>query len=231
MSTASTAAPRAPNRGCDGAWNSACAGDAGPHRQDGAHARCRRYVTEAAVAVFAGSVMALGWTAVAQKDERTSGRRAQLERELSRMSSPLAELARLERADATAKAASAQARLHAQPLGELRSLLQVLGREAQAGVTVSRLRRSDESIELQVRAADTVACASWVERLQRIPGLEPAETVELRSIAAPAGRQGEISVEAVVRLRRRGASAYSPRPSPSRHAMLESGKRRERSGR
>jgi Tfp pilus assembly protein PilN len=236
MSTTGTmasmaAASRAPNRGRDSAWRGACAVDTGPHRQAGGRERCRRYVAEGAVAVFAGSIMALGWAAVAAKDERMSGRRAQLERDMSLMSSPLAELARLERADESAKAAAAQAQLLARPIIELRSLLEVLGREVQSGVAISRLRRSDEGIELQVRAADTVACASWVERLQRLPGLESVETVGLKSLAAPAARQGETVVEATVHLRWRGASAHAPRPSPSRQVALESRKRRERSER
>lgn len=183
------------------------------------------------MAVCAGSVMALAWATVGAKDERTSGRRAQLEGEMSRMASPLAELARLERAGDAARAAAAQAQLRARPIVELDSLLQALGREVQAGVTVSRLQRSDEGVELRVRAADTAACASWVERLRRIPGLESAQTVELKSIAAPAGRQGETAVEATVRLRWRGASAHSPQPSPSHHVALDSRKRRERSDR
>ncbi|MGN6315328.1 hypothetical protein [Trinickia sp.] len=228
-STATVSRPRC--RGRDSARRVACAANTGPHRQAGVRERCRRYVTEGAVAVFAGSVVAFGWAAVAAKDERMSGRRAQLEREMSLMSSPLAELARLERADETAKAAAAQAQLRARPIAELHSLLHALGGEAQSGVALSRLRRSDEGVELQVRAADTVACASWVERLQRMPGLESAETVELKSLAAPAARQGETAVEATVRLRWRGASTQAPRPSPSRQVVLESRKRRERSDR
>lgn len=193
------------------AWTSARRVDRASHRIGAVAARRRRRVmAEGAAAVFAGSVMAFGWTAVGATDDRMNSRRQQLEREMARMSSPLAEFMRLERTDERARAAAAQARERARPLVELLALIEALSREAHAGVTVSRLRRSDEGTELRVRAADSAAYAAWAKRLGRIDGVESAETIEYQSIAALKGRAGGEAVHARVVLRWRGASSASP---------------------
>ena len=198
------------------AWSGADGVDALSARRGVACTARRRCAIEGAAAVLAGSMMAVGWAAMGATDDRANERHTQLETEMARMASPLAELARLERAAESAKAAAAQAQMRSRPSAEMRSLLDALSREANAGVTVSRLQRTDDGIELRIRAADSAACASWVQRLARTSGLESARTIELKSIPAAVGRGGEHTIEAAVRLHSPGATGSSQAVPPLR---------------
>lgn len=169
--------------------------------------------------MLAGFLMAVGWAAMGASDDHANERRAQLEAEMARMTSPLAELARLERVAEDAKAAAAQAQMRSRPSAEMRSLLDALSREANAGVTVRRLQRTDDGIELRVRAADSAAFASWAQRLARTSGLESARTIELKSIAGAARRAGEHTIEAAVRLHGPGAARSFQTAPPLRRAV------------
>lgn len=180
----------------------------------------RRYWIECAAAVSAGALMAIAWAASGSGDDRIGDRRVVLERQLAQLSPALAELARLERARERARASAAIALARARPYAELRSLLETLSGQAHAGVSVSRLRQSREGFELQVRAVDSTACASWVERLTRVPGWEAADIANMRLVAVPvSGSATGRAVEATVRLPSRGAT---PASTPRRTQLASS---------
>lgn len=169
----------------------------------------RRPLIECAAGAAAGAVIALGCAALAPADSNISARREHLERELAGLSVQLAEYARLERAGRGAHASAAAAAARARPSVELRLLFETLSREARAGVTIRRLRHSRDGFEMQVRAVDSAACASWVARLARVPGWERADMVDLRLAANPKGREAGRAVEATVRVPSHGAASAS----------------------
>lgn len=170
----------------------------------------RRGVVDGAAAMAVGALMAIGCS-VALAGDGASASQARFEQELAQLSPSLMEFARLARADESARARVAVAAARARPNVELRTLLETLSREAQAGVTVSRLRQTQEGFELQVRAVDSAACAAWVKRLARIPGWEAADIADLTLAAARIGGQGGRAMEARVRLPLRTA-ALAPMP-------------------
>lgn len=171
--------------------------------------RHRRQLIECATGIVAGAVIAFGCAALAPADSNLRARRERLERELASLSAPLTEYARLERAGQGALASAAAAAARARPAAELRLLLETLSAEARAGVTVRRLRQNREGFEMQVRAVDSAACASWVARLARVPGWEGADMVDLRWVATPKSPQAGRTVEATVRVRPRVAASAS----------------------
>ena len=184
-----------------------------PKRIWAARLRRRREWIECAAGIVTGTVAALGYAAVVPADASSSARREALERELTGLSAPLAEYAQLERAAQGAKASAAAAEALAGPTVELRSLLETLSRDVQAGVIVRRLRQSRDGYEMQVRAVDSTACASWVARLARMPAWEGAAIVDLRRVAQPkidGGGQAGHMVEANVRLPTRVSPPASP---------------------
>jgi len=181
-----------------------------PHRVRAARSRRHRCLIEGAAALFAGTLIAIGWGAVDAADGRTTARRESIERELARLAPSLDEFVRLERAGQTARAGTAETAARARPYFELRSLLAALSSEARSGVTVSRLQRSGDGIELRVHAADSAACAAWVERLARLSGAESAAMTDIRLIAAPIGSRAAPKVEALVRVGWSGTAHRSP---------------------
>jgi Tfp pilus assembly protein PilN len=184
-----------------------------------------RWLIECVAAVVAGAGVALGCAALAPADSNMTTRRERLEREWASLSAPLAEYARLERAGQGAHASAVLAAARARPLVELRLLLETLSREAPAGVTVRRLRQSRDGFEMQVRAADGAACASWVARLARVPGWEGADMVDLRLVAAAKGLPAGRTVEATVRVpsRAAGSALESRSESAKPRAVRDSG--------
>lgn len=172
----------------------------------------RRGVVDGVAAMALGALVAIGCS-VAVAGDGASARQARFERELAQLSPSLTEFARLARADESARARVAVAAARARPNVELRTLLETLSREAQAGVTVSRLRQTQEGFELQVHAVDSAACAAWVKRLARIPGWEAADIADLTLAAARIGGQGGRAMQARVRLPLRTAA---PVPMPWR---------------
>lgn len=199
--------------------------DLSRHRRRASFLRRRRYWVECAAAVTVGVIGAIAWAASGSGEDAVSARRVLLERQLAQLSPALAELARLDRAGESARASAAVALARARPYAELRSLLETLSGQAHGGVTVSRIRQSREGFELQVRAVDGAACASWVERLARMPGWEAAQITDLRLVATPADGRAEQTVEANVRLPSR---AETPSAAPRRTQVAG---RDERGGR
>lgn len=169
----------------------------------------RRQLIECATGVAAGAVIAVGCAALAPAGSNLRARHERLEREMANLSAPLAEYARLERAEQGALASAAAAAVRARPAADLRLLLGTLSAQAHAGVTVRRLRQNREEFEMQVRAVDSAACASWVARLARVPGWEGTDMVDLRWVATLKGSQAERTVEANVRVRPHVAASAS----------------------
>ena len=182
-----------------------------PHRSRAVRSRRRRSMVEAAAAVLAGGMLAVGCATVGASADRSSTRRAQIERELAREAPALAEYARLERAGQAAKASGAQAAALAQPSELWLALLEALSREVNSGVTVSRLEGSNTAVELQAGAVDSATCVAWMDRLGRMRGVESVEMIDLKSsAAADATRQRAGAIEIVVRLRWRGEDEKRP---------------------
>lgn len=159
-----------------------------------------RQSIECVTAIIAGAVMALGYALLGPVDAGPSARREGLQRQLTDLAAPLAEYARLVRAEQATQASAAAARERSALAPHV--LLETLSRQARAGVTVRRLRQSREGYEVQIHAPDSAACAAWVTRLARVPGWERAAIVDLRLVAGSTRGQAETArvVEANVRV-------------------------------
>jgi Tfp pilus assembly protein PilN len=202
---------------------------ASPHRRGASRVPRCRYWIECVAAMSVGFVAAIVWAASGAGDDRFAARRVLLERQLAQLAPHLAQVTRLDRAAESARASDAVALTRARPYAALRSLLETLSGQADAGVTVNRVRQSREGFELQVRAVDSDACASWVARLTQTPGWEAAEITELRLVAAPVGGHAERAVEANVLLPSRAAqTASAPRRATPGSAREVRGGRSER---
>ena len=164
------------------------------------HPHLHRHWIECTAAILAGALIAIGWASVAVNGEGASARRALLERALAGLATPLAEVARLERASAASRASAALGVARARPYVELRALLDALSRESHAGVTVTRLRQTREGFELRILGRDSGACASWMARLASTGAWPGARIVELKFVPAPGRVQSAGAVEATVRL-------------------------------
>jgi Tfp pilus assembly protein PilN len=181
-----------------------------PHRIRALRSRRRRSIVEAVAAVLAGGALAVGCATIGASADRASTRRAEIERELAREAPALAEYARLARASQAANGRGAQATARAQSSELWLALLEALSREADSGVTVTRLEGSKAAVELQIGAADSAACVAWMDRLGRLGGAESVEMIDLKSTAAPHAGHGAGPIEAVVRLRWRSDGETRP---------------------
>jgi len=196
-----------------------------PHRMRAERSRRRRALIEAAAALSAGGLLAVGCASVGASDGAANARRVYIERELAEAAPALAEYGRLERAGRAATASAAQAQAFAQPSVRWLALLDALSSDAHSGVTVSRLQGSDIGIEVQVSAADSAACVAWMDRLRRLlQGVESVEMVDLKSARAADAKQNDDAIEAIVRVRWQGEgeqrparhTAYRERPGAER---------------
>jgi Tfp pilus assembly protein PilN len=176
---------------------------------------CRHHAIECTAAITLGALMAIVGANGGSAEDRAGARRVVLEQQLAQLSPSLAELAWFQRAGESARTGAAVALAQARPYAELRALLDALSRHAHAGVTVSRLRQGRDGFELRVRAVDSAACTSWVERLARMRGWEAADIADLRLVAATTDDQAAGAVEAIVRLPSRAAASASASASTS----------------
>jgi hypothetical protein len=165
-----------------------------PYRQRNARLLRRQRLLEwlaAALAGFAAVLAFIGWQAFERS--RLDVRRASLEQSLTHLAVPLAEHARLLRAQDEQRKGAARAMNLSEPLVHLRDLLDALSFEPGDGVVLQQLRHREHETELFATSRGHIASAGWLKRLSAIRGVQGAEVSDLhrsapRSSAVAAGR-------------------------------------------
>jgi Tfp pilus assembly protein PilN len=151
-----------------------------PYRQRNARLARRRCLLEWVVAALAGfaAVLALvGWQAFERA--RLDERRASIEQSLTQLAMPLAEHAKLLRAQDEQRKGTARAMNLSEPLTHLRDLLNALSFEPGDGVLLQQLRQREHETELLATSAGHIASAEWLKRLSAIHGVKGAEVSDL----------------------------------------------------
>ena len=154
----------------------------------------RRRLALLAAASLAGCA-AVG--AVAGRDAferaRLDERRMALEASLHASAAPIAEHARLVRAEADRRRARDAAQPLAAPRERFLALLEALAdAPPQRGVALQRVSQRTSEVELAARAPDSQTAAHWLKRLEHVRGVEAVEVTEMKRRAdAPArGKRG-----------------------------------------
>jgi Tfp pilus assembly protein PilN len=156
-----------------------------PYRQRNARLARRRCLREwlAAILVGAAAVLVLAAWQAFQKT-RVDAQRASIERSLADMATPLAEHARLTRAQVEQRKDTARAVSLSEPLAHLRDLLEALSFEPGDGVVLRQLRQREHDTELLATSRGHLASAEWLKRLSAIRGVKGAEMSDVhRSVA------------------------------------------------
>ncbi|CAE6799716.1 hypothetical protein R70006_05240 [Paraburkholderia domus] len=151
-----------------------------PYRQRNARLARRRRLLEWVAAALAGlaAVLALvGWQAFERA--RLDARRASTEQSLTQLAVPLAEHARLQRAQDEQRKGAARALNLSEPLMHLRDLLDALSFEPGDGVVLQQLRQREHETELLATSRGHIASAEWLKRLSAIRGVKGAEVSDL----------------------------------------------------
>ncbi|RDJ99245.1 fimbrial assembly protein [Paraburkholderia lacunae] len=177
-----------------------------PYRQRNARLARRRCLLEWIGACLAGcaAVLALaGWLAFERT--RLDAQRASLERSLAQLAAPLAEHAKLLRAQDEQRKGAARAVSLSEPLTHLRDLLDALSFEPGDGVVLQQLRQSEHETELLATSNGHIVSAGWLKRLSAVRGVKGAEVSNLHrsasrsDAAAAAGETGPIEFSARLR--------------------------------
>ncbi|MFM0739052.1 fimbrial assembly protein [Paraburkholderia xenovorans] len=158
-----------------------------PYRQRNAKLARRRCMLEWLAAAFVGCTAVLavaGWQAF--EKARLDTERASVERELTQLAAPLAEQAKLLRAQDEQRQGAARAASLTTPLTHLRDLLDALSFEPGDGVVLQQLRQREHETELLATSRGHLASADWLKRMSAIRGVKGAEVNDLR----PAGSRG-----------------------------------------
>lgn len=151
-----------------------------PYRQRNARLARRRRVHEWVAAAFAGAAAVLmfaGWQAF--ETTRLDVQRASIERSLAQLTVPLAEHAKLLRAQDELRKNAARATSLSEPLTHLLDLLEALSFEPGGGVVLRQLRQREHEAELLATSRGHIASAEWLKRLSAIRGLKGAEMSDL----------------------------------------------------
>ena len=151
-----------------------------PYRQRNARLARRRRVREWLAAALAGcaAVLALaGWQAF--EKTRLDAQRASLEHDFTQLSAPLAEHAKLQRAQDELHKNAARAASLSEPLMHLLDLLEALSFEPGDGVVLRQLRQREHETELMATSRGHIASAEWLKRLGAIRGVRGAEMSDL----------------------------------------------------
>ncbi|NPT56750.1 fimbrial assembly protein [Paraburkholderia elongata] len=159
-----------------------------PYRQRNARLARRRRLLEwvaAALAGFAAVLALAGWQAFERA--RLDAQRASIEQSLTHLAMPLAEHARLLRAQDEQRNGAARAMNLSEPLTHLRDLLNALSFEPGDGVVLQQLRQREYETELLATSRGHIASAEWLKRLSAIRGVKGAEVNELRRSAPRSG--------------------------------------------
>ncbi len=166
-----------------------------PYRQRNARLARQRCLREWLAAALAG-VVAVLVLAAWQAFERTriDVQRASIERSFTQMAAPLAEYARLTRAQDEQRKATALAASLSAPLTRLRALLDALSFEPGEGVVLRQLRQREHDTELLATSQGHLASAEWLKRLSAIRGVTGAEMSDLHRPVLPAHTFADESV-------------------------------------
>lgn len=151
-----------------------------PYRQRNARlARGRRLLEWVAAALtgFAAVLALIGWQAFERA--RIDAQRASIEQSLTQLVMPLAEHARLLRAQDEQRKGAARATTLSGPLTHLRDLLDALSFEPGDGVVLQQLRQREHETELLATSRGHIASAEWLKRLSAIRGVTGAEVSDL----------------------------------------------------
>lgn len=163
-----------------------------PYRQRNARAarrRCLREWAAAAVVGCAGVLALAAWQAIGKV--RIDAQRASIEQSLTGIAAPLAEHARLTRAQDEQRKDAARATTLSEPLVHLRDLLDALSFEPGDGVVLRQLRQREHDTELLATSHGQLASAEWLKRLGTIHGVKG---VEVSGLHRPTTR-GSASVD------------------------------------
>ncbi|WP_408462625.1 fimbrial assembly protein [Paraburkholderia fungorum] len=159
-----------------------------PYRQRNARLARRRRLLEWVAAALAGLVAVLalvGWQAFERA--RLDAQRASIEQSLTQLAKPLAEHARLLRAQDEQRRGAARALSLSEPLTYLRDLLDALSFEPGDGVVLQQLRQREHETELLATSRGHIASAEWLKRLSAIRGVQGAEVSDLHRSAPRSG--------------------------------------------
>jgi type IV pilus assembly protein PilN len=151
-----------------------------PYRQRNAQLTRRRRLLEfvaAALAGFAAVLALVGWQAF--ETARLDAQRASIEQSLTQLAMPLAEHARLLRAQDEQRKGAARATKLSESLTHLRDLLDALSFEPGDGVVLQQLRQREHETELLATSRGPIASAEWLKRLSAIRGVKGAEVSDL----------------------------------------------------
>ncbi|MGF6510798.1 fimbrial assembly protein [Paraburkholderia sp. 32] len=166
-----------------------------PYRQRNvrlARRRCMRDWAVAACVGAAGVSLVAGWQSFAAA--RLDARRAAAGHALTPLAVPLAEHAKLSRAEQDEREAAARAASLARPLAHLRDLLDALSFEPGDRVVLRQLRQREYETELLATSSDHIASAEWLKRLGAIHGVQGAE---MRDLHRPTGKGGASTEQAI----------------------------------
>ena len=170
-----------------------------PYRQRNARLARRARVREWVAAALAGCAAVLvlaGWQVV--EKARLDAQRASLEESLVQLSAPLAEHAKLLRAQDEQRKSAARAASLSEPLTHLFDLLEALSFEPGDGVVLRQLRQREHETELLATSRGHLASAEWLKRLSEIRGVKGAEMDDLHRPATRASAPADESVSGPV---------------------------------
>jgi Tfp pilus assembly protein PilN len=166
-----------------------------PYRQRIARSRRRRCLVECALAVLAGGLAALAWSAWDGLEQvRLADRRATLESTLAGFAAPLAEYRQLEGTSAQVGGHVAVAAELARTRARMLDVIDALSRVPSSGMTLHRLKFTDGGVEIDASAAESASTAAWIDRLARVRGVRSAEITDWRLAAE--GAQHPIKIAA-----------------------------------
>jgi type IV pilus assembly protein PilN len=152
-----------------------------PYRQRNARLARRRRVHEWVAAALTGCAAVLALAAWQSFEmTRLDAQRALLERSLMQFTAPLAEHAKLQRAQDELHKNAARATSLSEPLTHLLDLLEALSFEPGDGVVLRQLRQREHETELLATSRGHIASAEWLKRLSAIRGVKGAEMNDLR---------------------------------------------------
>ncbi|MGF6938855.1 hypothetical protein OKW41_008017 [Paraburkholderia sp. UCT70] len=137
-------------------------------------------------------LLVAGWQSFAAA--RLDARRAAAGQALTPLAAPLAEHAKLSRAEQDEREAAARAASLARPLAHLRDLLDALSFEPGDRVVLRQLRQREDETELLATSSGHIASAEWLKRLGAIHGVQGAE---MRDLHRPTGKGGASTEQAI----------------------------------